>query len=144
MPSATAAPIMGSASRVRQAARCLACDAPLTGRDQSRTRERRLSSPHECADEFAVHGGDRVGAEPGAYENVARVLGGVNPRRLYVDLFKAGFGELGAVLALFECAGNAPDPQLDAAADSGGHLPTHHHVRHGEPSTWFQDAKRLR
>src|SRR4029453_8621956 len=129
MPSATTAPTMGSASRVRQSALCVACDAPLTGR--SRTRERRLSCPHECADEFAVDAGDRLVAEPGAGEHVAGALGRVDPRWLHVDLFESGLRKLGAILALFECAGDAPDPQLDPAAGRGRHLPAPHPP--GEP-----------
>src|SRR5262245_7187781 len=141
MPSATTAPTMGSTSRVRQSARCVACDAPLTGR--SRTRERRLSCPHECADEFAVDAGDRLVAEPGAGEPLARALGRVDARRLHVDLFEPRLGKLGAILALFERAGDAPDPQLDAAADCGGYLSAYHHVGDREPSTGLQDPKRL-
>src|SRR4029453_11943786 len=132
MPSATTAPTMGAASRVRQAALCVAGDAPLTGR--SRTRGGRLSCPHECADEFAVDAGDRLVAEPGAGEHVAGALGRVDPRWLHVDLFESGLRKLGAILALFECAGDAPDPQLDAAADRGRHLPAPHHLRDREPS----------
>src|SRR5262249_38900573 len=143
MPSATTALIMGSASRVRQPARGCVCDAPLMGRDRSRTRAHRLSGPYERADEFAIDVGDRFGAGSGAGENVARALGRVDPRRLHVDLFEAAPGELCAVLALFERAGYTPDPQLDTAADRRRHLPSHDHIGDSEPSTRLQHAKRL-
>src|SRR5215475_1028732 len=107
MPRATTAPIMGSSRRVRHAPRRLARGAALTGADRSRSW---LPGPHERADEPAVDGGDRLRAEPGAGENVARALGRVDPRRLQVDVFEAGLRELAAVLGLFQRAGDTSDP----------------------------------
>src|SRR5918996_6630517 len=118
MPSARTAPTMGSLSRVRHPARWSACRAALTRRRRSRSR---LPSPHERADELAVNRGDRFRSESGAGEKVAGALGRVNPRRLHVDILEPGLRELGAVLGLLERAGDAADPQLDAASDFGGH-----------------------
>src|SRR5262247_1137203 len=116
MPSARTAPTMGSLSRVRHPARRFACAATLTRRDRSRFR---LPSPYERADELAVDGGDGLGVESGAGQSVARALGRVDSRRLHRDIFEPGLGELGAVLGLLERAGDASDPQLDAATDLG-------------------------
>src|SRR5262245_47744696 len=143
MPSATTAATIGSASRLRQPGRWSTCDASLMERVRSRTPTHRLSGPHERAHEFAVDVGDRRGAESGAGENVASALGRVDPGRLHVDILEAAPGELGAILALFERADDAPDPQLDTAADRRRHLPAHDHVGDGEPSTRLQHAKRL-
>src|SRR5262245_24660937 len=113
---------MGSLSCARQPARWLARDASLTTRDRSRAR---LPSPHESTDELAVHGGDRLGIESSAGEKVAHALGRVNSRRLELDVFEPRLCELGAVLGLFEGAGDAADPQLDAASDPGRHVAAH-------------------
>src|SRR5215467_12691672 len=129
MPSATTAAIMGSLRCVRHLERWSAAAAALTTRARSRQR---LASPHERADELAVDGGDGVGTEPRAGENVTRALGRVDTRRLHVDVFEPGLREFAAVLALLERPGDASDPELDAAADLGRHLPAHDHVRHGE------------
>src|SRR5262245_32387393 len=107
MPSATTAPIMGSPSRVRHAARRLARGAALMGGYRSQSR---LPGPHECADELAVDGGDRLRAEPGAGEKVARALGRVDSGRLHGDVFEAGLRELAPVLGLLERTGDAANP----------------------------------
>src|SRR5262245_23678418 len=130
---------MGSPSRARHPARWFACDAGLTRRDNSRAHW--LPSPHERTDELAVRRGACLGTESGADQKVARALRRVNPRRLQIDLLEAGLRELGAVLGFLERAGDAPDPQLDTAADLGRHLPAHDHVGHGEPPAWPQDPK---
>src|SRR5215467_5291430 len=140
MPSATTAAAMGSLSRARHSARRVAPDAWLTRRDRSRLR---FSSSHECADELAVDGGDRLGTESGPGEKLTGALGCVHPRWLQVDILEPGLGELRAILGLFECTGDAADPQLDAATNLGRHLAAHDHVGDGEPSPRLQDAKCL-
>src|SRR5215471_16605938 len=114
MPRATTAATMGSPRLVHHAARRFVFGAALTRRDRSRQW---LASPHEGADELTVDGADGLGTEPGADQEVARAFRRVDARRLQVDVFEPGLRELGAVLGLLERAGNAPDPQLDAATD---------------------------
>src|SRR5436190_15783408 len=90
-----------------------------------------------------VHRSRGVGGGAGAGQELARVLGTVDPGRLDVDRLEACLRELLPVLTLAEGAGDAADPQLDALADCGRHLAADDDVGDGEPTPRPQHAERL-
>ncbi len=89
--------------------------------------------------------GDRFEVEPCAGEELARVLRAIDPRGLEVDRLEAGLGELFPVLLLgfLQRAGDAPDPQLDAAANLRRHLTADDDVGDGEAAARTQHAEPL-
>src|SRR6185437_3483863 len=87
----------------------------------------------EGAGEFAFDvRGDGVGVDAGGGEELARVVDAVNACMLDFDLREARGGEFGAIFGFLESAGDAANPQFDAAADFGGNfatsIVTHYHV----------------
>src|SRR6478752_4296737 len=87
-----------------------------------RAAARRLgfSRPHERAHEFAFDFWRQlIDIETALGEELARILDVVDAPRLHLDIGKPRRPQLPRVLSLFERAGDAADPQLDAATDVG-------------------------
>src|SRR5262245_13423795 len=81
-----------------------------------RSRRARLPRPDERTHELAV---DRreVDALPRLEKHIARILRAIDAGGLEIHRLEAGLAEPGAILALLQRAGHAPDPQLDAPAN---------------------------
>src|ERR1039458_968121 len=82
-----------------------------------------LHGADEGAHEFSVDfGGDGLHVDARLGEELAGVLNAVDAGGFDGDLVEAGGGQLGAIFVFFKRAGDAADPQQDAAADLGKHL----------------------
>jgi len=73
-----------------------------------------------------------------AREKFFRLLCRVDPRRFDFDLLESDFGQFGAVFRFCEGARDASRPQLEAAADVGGHFAADDDIGHGEAAGRFQ------
>src|SRR5919108_1094206 len=105
---------------------------------------RRFDRAHERADELALDlRRDRIDVDAGARKELAGVFRAIDTRRLDTDRVEACLGELVAIFLLLERAGDAADPELDAAADRRRHLAAHDDVGPGESAARLQHAKRL-
>src|SRR5262249_49474426 len=115
--------------------------SPFSGRD-SNSSGRGLDRPNKGAHEFAVHlRSDGIYIKSVAGEKLAGILDAVDARRFNRHRSKPGRFKLLTVLCLFECAGNAADPQEQALADFRQHPSTRHDVRDGEPAAGLEYAK---
>src|SRR6185503_18737931 len=88
-------------------------------------------------------GRDGVDVEPGAGQEVPRLLDPVDARRLEVDPLEARLRELVAIFSLLQRSRHAADPELDAPPALRGNLAAHDHVRYREAPARLQHPERL-
>src|SRR5271157_719102 len=101
-----------------------------------------LHGADEGAHEFAVDlRGDRIHVDARLGEELAGVRNAVDAGGFDRDLVEAGGSQLGAILVFFERAGNAADPQQDAAADFGEHPAFGDNVGNGQAAAGFENAE---
>src|ERR1035437_307390 len=107
-------------------------------------RGSRFSGADEGAQEFAFDlRGDLIDGDAGFGEEGARVFDVVGAGWLEVDVGEARGGELGAVVVLFERAGDAADPKQHALADGVGDLAVGDDIGDGEAAAGTQHAEGL-
>src|SRR5258706_225049 len=83
---------------------------------RSAATRRRLRCANERAHETAFDlARDLRDVEPGSRQESGGVLDAINPRRLDVDIGKAGGGKQATVFAFFESARDASNPELHVA-----------------------------
>ena len=103
-----------------------------------------LGRAHEGAHELAFDlRGDGVDIGPLAGQKRARVLCGVEARRLDADRVESGCGEFRAVVVLIERPGDAAGPEQHVSPNLLRNRPTGHDIGDSEPAARLQNAERL-
>src|SRR5271166_2596670 len=93
------------------------CPLAATSGSAARFVSLRLHCSHESTHELAIHlRRDCVDINILAGEEFTGVFDAVDSGGFKVDVHKASGGKLAAIFVLFECAGNATNPQQDVFA----------------------------